>query len=492
MKKVAAAFVALAILIAGLPALLGALAQDRIYSLAETASSGHYLRVSITGYRRGWRNSRVSVGVALSEAYRTLFEAPFPQGPDAPELPQELQDLLGWELQLAVDMTHGPLLTRGGVGLGLADAVVRVDPATEGLDALLAVLNTQDPVEGMARIGIASVSPFRWTIPSIAIADPDSNGTFESSALVSEGAYNINRQHLVARNRMDNLRMSGQPGALEMQDLTISADVTALARGIWTGTSEVGIGSLLFAGGDNSPIALLDNLNIRSLNAATEGGDRIDVNIEVQADSVEGTVDGDAQRIDDVGLSVALRNVDMAAALQYQEVVFDLVEREVLATDPTRLLAELQPIIYDFLEAELELEYGPLSFNWNDGTLQARILLRIDNEMLPAEPMFSLMDTSLWPRLVNVDAEMDVDRNIAEWTAMQAMARQGGTPVGNPTDVPADVLQAQARGTLVALVAQGMLEETENGYRFRGSYENGVVEVNGQVIPIGPGGQDAF
>ena len=357
--------------------------------------------------------------------------------------PQELQDLLDRELRLIVDIVHGPLLTRGGVGVGLADALVRPDPATQGLDELLATLNAQGAGEGMARIGVASVSPFRWVIPPITIANPDNDSTFSSSALVSDGVHDFNRQHLVIRNRMDSLRMSGQSGAFEMEDLTISGDMTAIARGIWTGTSEVGIGSLLFAGREDSPIAALDNLNIRSLSAATEGGDRIDVHIEVNADSVEGIVDGDAQRVGDVDLSVALRNVDMAAALQYQEVFFDLAETEVPATDPTGLLAELEPIIHDFLEAELELEYGPLRFNWNDDTLQARVLLRIDNEMLPAEPAFSLTDTALWPRLVNVEAALDVDRNFAEWIAMRAMARQGGSPTYIPTDVPADILQAQ-------------------------------------------------
>ena len=254
----------------------------------------------------------------------------------------------------------------------------------------------------------------------------------------------------------------------------------------------MGLGGLSVTGPGNAPIVTLDNLSIRFRNQINESGDLIDANIGVNADSVEGTMDGDAQNISDVNLNVALRNVDMAATLAYQEAVFDLAGMDVAAADPTALFARLQPIIYDFLAGEPEIESGPLSFNWNGGTLRARLVVQFDNEMLPAEPMFSFMDTSLWARLVSVEAELDVDRNIAEWIALQAMANQSATPGGGPAEVPADILQAQARGTLVSLVAQGMLEETESGYRFRGSYENGLVEVNGEIVPIGPGAQGQF
>ena len=128
MRKLAAVVVALAAVAAGLPALLGALTQGRISKLAEAASASQFFEVSITGYQRGWRNSRAFLTVALSERYKAIFEGPFSQGSGPPDILQGLQDLLGFELQLAVDIVHGPLLTQDGVGAGLADAVVQVDP----------------------------------------------------------------------------------------------------------------------------------------------------------------------------------------------------------------------------------------------------------------------------------------------------------------------------------------------------------------------------
>ena len=489
MKKAVAVVVALAILIAGLPALLGVLAQDRIGDLANEAT-GQFLEVSISGYQRGWRTSRASLTVALSEYYKAMLEAPFSVGPGTPDLPQELQDLLDLDLQLAADIVHGPLLTRGGVGLGLAHAVVRVDPATAGQEQLLAMLGTPGPGEVAVRVGIGNVSQFHWEIPPVTFSNV--GGMLVSSRLVGEGTYDMARQRLVWQTQMDHLELSGPRAALEIEDFTLSGDGTAITAGIWSGTSEAGLGGLSVTGPGNAPIATLDNLSILSRNEINESGDLIDAYFEVNADSVEGTMDGDAHNISSVGLHVALRNLDMAASLEYQQAIFDTAGIDLAASDPAALFARVQPIIYDILLAEPEIESGPLSFNWNDGTLQARVVLRVDSEMLPAEPMFSFMDASLWTRLVSVEAELDVDRNIAEWIAGQAMANRIPTPAVTGAEVPADILQAQARGTLVSLVTQGMLEETESGYRFRGSFENGVVEVNGQVVPIGPGAQGQF
>ena len=131
----------------------------------------------------------------------------------------------------------------------------------------------------------------------------------------------------------------------------------------------------------------------------------------MNADSVEGTMDGDAHNISSVGLHVALRNLDMAASLEYQQAIFDTAGID-LASDPAALFARVQPIIYDILLAEPEIESGPLSFNWNDGTLQARVVLRVDNECCRQNPC-SRSRTRRLDSLVSVEAELDVDRDIA-------------------------------------------------------------------------------
>lgn len=491
MRKLAAVVVALAVVAAGSPALLGALTQGRIAELAEAASAGQYFRVAVTGYERGWRTGRASLSVALSERYKALLDGPFSQSPAAAELPPEIQNLLDWELQLTADLTHGPLLSQGGVGFGLADAAVRVDPATEGLDEMLDSLGIQSPGEIVARIGFASVSPFSLAIPPMTYTGQA--GTFASSGLIGEGSYNMTTQRLATQSRLDSLEMTMQGAAFRMEDFAVSGDMRAIAAGVWSGSTDVVLGNLSATGPDNSPIATLDTLSARIRNAVNETGDRADAQIELSVDSATGFMGADEQTISGLSLIGALRNLNVAAMLEYRDAFLDLVEMDVATNDPTAFLAAVQPIIYDLLAAEPELEYGPLSFNWNGGALQARIVVRIDNEMLPAEPLFSLLETGIWPRLVAVEAELDIDRNIAEWIAVQVMSRQGATPTDFiPAQESAAVLQAQARGTLVALTAQGMLEETESGYRFQGSYENGLVEVNGQIVPIGPAAQGQF
>ena len=46
--------------------------------------------------------------------------------------------------------------------------------------------------------------------------------------------------------------------------------------------------------------------------------------------------------------------------------------------------------------------------------------------------------------------------------------------------------ESQGPGMLLLLVAQGMVETSQTGYRTAVSYRNGSLEVNGRQIPLGP------
>ena len=489
MKKVVAAVIALVIIAAGLPALLGVMAQNRINSLAETASSDFLFRVTVTGYQRGWASSLATLNVALSERNKAMFSEGFP-GSGAPDFYEDFKDLIDAELQMVIEIVHGPLLTRGGVGLGLADVMARVDPAMDGLDELKSMLGMTGPGEFQVRVGIGTNSTFRLALPALSFTG--SEGTIASSDLITEGTYDVVQNHQVVHSTMDRLEFTRRGTAITMEDMFQSVDSTAVGAGIWLGTSETGIGSLSISNPENAPVLRLDNLNFRTRNAEDESGDRINTTSELDAGSVEIALDGEPQSMADISMDLAMRNVDLSALTAYIGVLLDVTGTNAAATDPAALLAELQPIVHELLAAELEIELGPLGFQWDGGDLLGRIMVGIDNEMLPAEPGFVLMDPGIWSRLVNVEVELDVDRNVAELIAAQMLKSQRAAPAGIPGDVPVDVLQEQARGALILLVAQGMLEQTETGYRFRGSYENGLVDVNGRTLPLGAAAQAIF
>lgn len=483
MKKVAAVFAALAILAAGLPAMLGILAQERIIELAEAASADRLVQVDITGYERGWRRSQATLGITVHDSYRSLLEGAAPWSANQTAQTAETDNILDLGLALNLVVAHGPLLPRGGIGL--AEAVIQMDPRTGGPGELLANLELQGIGEAVVRVGIGSESSYRWTIPPVAYSGP--TATFAASGLTGEGTYDSARQHLSSQGRMDSLEFSTSDVELGVNRLAFSFDGARSISGVWPGTSVLTLGYLSVGSPTNEPTVAVESIEAHGHREVSEAENLLSYMSETAAESLSATVNGSQHIITEIRFDQALRNLDVDALNAYRDLALDLVGEN----DPAAFFGGLQPIVYGALTEEPEIELGPLGFNWNDSTLQARILLRIDNEMLPAEPMFSLVDSSLWTRLVNVEAELDADRDIAEWIAIQAMSRQGALG-GSPADVSDDILQAQARGTLVTLVVQGMLEETESGYRFRASYENGVVEVNGRIVPIGAAAHGLF
>ena len=195
--------------------------------------------------------------------------------------------------------------------------------------------------------------------------------------------------------------------------------------------------------------------------------------------------------VTDARFDMSMRNLDLDALIDYQEFAMGFLGVDPVTLGPEALVLEVEPIVYRLIEAEPELTYGPISFNLNGGASNATVNIRFDNEMLPAQSLFTLLDSSLWPRLVSVDVELEVDRDLAQWIAFRVVLARTATPTtaGVGEDVAVGQLspaeEAQARGVLIGLVSQGMLEETESGYRFRGSYDNGVIEVNGSVLPMG-------
>ena len=484
MKKAIALAIVLVIVAAGMPVLLGIQTQGRITELAVTASSNPVLRFEVAEYERGWRRSRATISVALQDNYRSILERAFVRDPNQPARSTELEDILDREINLNMDVTHGPLLPRGGIGL--ADVATRVDPANEGLEDVLDTLVMQGRAEFAARIGFGSESSVRWTIPPVSFSS--AAASLATSGLTGDGTIDMARQYLASQSRMDSLQLTNSAMELRVEDFAMSTEAIGSFDVIRPGTSVISIGHLAVETPRNDSTIMVESLEAQGKSGVNDAGELLHGLSEITVDSLSGSVNGNEHVLTDVRFDYSHRNLDMAAMNAYMDWIFEISGE----TDPTAILAGVQPIVYSVLTEEPEFEIGPIGFNWNDGMLEARVLLSIDNEMLPAEQLFALVDTALWTRLVAVEAELDVDRNVAEWIATQIMSRQGGPPTEVPAEIPADILQAQARGTLVSLVAQGMLEETESGYRFRGTYENGVVEVNGRVIPIGPGAQGVF
>ena len=476
MKKTAAAVVVLALIAGGSPALLGLLAQSRITTLATTLGGESFIRLAVTDYQRGWRTSRATIRVAAGEIFEALPVDPF------------VGDLLDQTVDLTVDVTHGPVFADGGAGLGLADAVIRVDPRNSGLDTMLAALGMEDPGEVRARIRLSSETSLRWTFPPMTVTSPEF--TFSSSGIVGQGTFDTAQQRQIGEGRMGRIELTAANATITVEDLAVAADLSRLAPLLWVGSMDLSVGRVHGEERNIGETIAAENLGVSGQSALNESGDRIEGTSRIYADSVSLA----EVSVTDVRFDMAARNLDLDALIDYQELAIGFLGVNPQTVDPEALIFEIEPIIYRLLAAEPEVTYGPVSFSLNGGAFNGTVNMLVDNEMLPAEPQFTLLDSGLWPRLISLQAELEVDSDLAQWIAVEAMALQ--LPPGARDSVDAGernaIAEALARGTLIGLVSQGMLEETQSGYRFRGSYDNGVIEVNGSILPMGPAAPGIF
>ena len=481
MKKAAtAAVIVLVIIAAGMPGLFGVLTESRIMGQAESLVDDRGAQVTLTDYRRGWRTSTAKIDVAFTDAYLELLSGIFGEDLLAQaDAAAAVRDLSSRTFTLTLDITHGPVLTDRGIGLGLADTVTRLDPWTEGADSVPITLTSPTPVEIRRRFGFASRSDIEVEAPSMTFTGPDF--TFGLSGLVS-GGYDEAGGRTVVEGRLDRLEMSSEAATFTAQNVTFRSDQRMISTYAATGSAEIVIARTTLAElrGDPGASFQIDNLGFRYQASLNEAGNTLDTDGSYFMDSVS----GDELNLTDGRFDFAMRNLDPAVVDAYMDL---LLQADADETTPESASSEADAVVYRFLAAAPEVEIGPLSFNRNGDALEARVYWRGDTEMLPPQAAFALTGPVMWPRLFTLEAELDVAGSVAEWLLVQTSknrtAAAGEEIEGGEGNALAE---SRARERLARFVDGGMIEETETGYRLRATYENGVIEINGVPLPMAP------
>ena len=176
MKQLAVVVVILIVMAAGIPPVVGTLAQNHLTKQADIISENELLAVNVRAYERGWLTSSLLVDVELSGAYQERFAEILTRGEDQPASVANLEERLGRTISLAVDLSHGPIIAEGSLRAGFASSVIRIDSETEGLDKLLTKLGIPYLLEIRTHSSFTGSSVFEVEVPPIILEDP--NGTF--------------------------------------------------------------------------------------------------------------------------------------------------------------------------------------------------------------------------------------------------------------------------------------------------------------------------
>ena len=317
------------------------MAQDRIFELAEVASANRLVQVDVTGYERGWRRSQAILSVTVHDSYRSLLEGAAPGSANQTARTAGPDNILDLGLALNLAVAHGPLLPLGGIGL--AEAVVQMDPPAGAPGELLANLEIQGIGEAAVRVGIGSESSYRWTIPPLAYSGPEA--TFATSGLTGEGTYDSAQQRQSSQGRMDRLEFSTSNVELGVDGLAFSFDSARSISGVWPGTSVLTLGNLSVGSPANEPTVVVEGIETHGQGEVDEAGDLLSNGTETTAESLSATVDGSQHVITEIRFDQALRNLDVDALNAYRDLALELAGEN----DPTAFFGGLQPIVYGAL-----------------------------------------------------------------------------------------------------------------------------------------------
>ena len=481
MKQLAVVVVVLIVTAAGIPTVVGTLAQNRLTQQADVISENKLFAVKVHAYERNWLTSSALVDVELSEVYQERLAEILTQEEDQPASVANLEEMLGRTISLTLDLSHGPIIAEGGLRAGFASSVIRLDPETEGLDKLLAKLGIQYLLEIRIHSGFTGSSVFEVEVPPIGFEDPD--GTFSLSGFSAEGSYDLAARHLVTDGHIDSIEIGSEFTTITAENLTLNGDFQMLSSYVGEGSSELVLErmTVLNATPTGPPFIEASNVGFTARTSLNDAGDRLDMDTSYYVDSVT----GDDLSFTDGRFELAMRNLDMTAVEAYNRIT----QGSVFQPGGLAMLhPEFQEALYQLLAAEPAMELGPLSFIWNGDAFEAALRIRTDAEMLPPQAAFSLLAPSLWTRLFAVEAEIDIAQDLAEWVAIEAakyQLRRGAGQELTPEELDA-IAESQGPGMLLLLVAQNMVEVSQIGYRSELSLEQGILEVNGREIPLGP------
>ena len=481
MKQLAVVVVILIVMAAGIPPVVGTLAQNHLTQQANIISENELLAVNVRAYERGWLTSSLLVDVELSGAYQERLAEILTRGEDQPASVANLEERLGRTISLAVDLSHGPIIAEGSLRAGFASSVIRLDSETEGLDKLLTKLGIPYLLEIRTHSSFTGSSVFEVEVPPIILEDP--NGTFNLSGFTAEGSYDLAARHLITDGHIESIEIGSEFATVKAENLTLNGDFRMLSSYIGEGSTKLVLErmTVLNATPTGPPFIEASNVGFAARTSLNDAGDRLDIDTSYHVDSVT----GDDLSFTDGRFDLAIRNLDMTAVEAYNRItqgsVFQSGEMAILHP-------EFQETLYQLLAAEPALELGPLNFTWNGNAFEAALRIRTDAEMLPPQAAFSLLTPSLWTRLFAVEMNVDIAQDLAERVATEAakyQLRRGGGQELTSEELDA-MAEAQGPGMLLLLVAQSMVDVSQIGYRSELSLEQGILEVNGREIPLGP------
>lgn len=464
MNKLAlTAAVALALLLLGLPRVVGSMTEARVRERVAAIDASPTASAALLSYERGWFKSVARIELALVPD--ELAQAAVPG--DALPL------LVGVPLPIVVELAHGPVAVLDGAHFGWSKMVARPDTAEAGIGELEATLGVPYLFEFRGRTSYGGSLTFDADAPAFVLPLEDSMLTFSGGTLA--GTFGGNRLEVDAN--VGSVGFDSPTGSLTIGGVWARADNELHSEYVLPGKASLEIAKLSMTDALRGATPVLDasNLTVASDSALSPGGDLAHFTVTYGVESLR----IDESDLTDVTVAVALRNVEVAALEAYGAAVRDAGD------EPNAALATLGPQIERALQSAPSLTIEPLQFRFDDEPFDAKIEVTTDPSRLPPAGALALSNPLALLGVFDLKAEASASKPLTLQLATLAAKMQLGADGSVPPDQLDYMAEAQSGLMLTLLTGQGLLVEDGDSYRTRVEYIDGALDLNGNALPFG-------
>ncbi|MDO6747589.1 DUF945 family protein [Gilvimarinus sp. 1_MG-2023] len=464
MKKLAG-IVVLTVVIATLcaPVLLGRHAQGHIEQVVQALNDYPGYNASITRYQRSWltSNAEIEVGIDLG---------PFITDPKDEALPMAIS--------LLISLDHGPLLLNDGFGLGLYQW--RAGPAAKtqaNINQALGLDDSEPFYQISGKTSLLANTKFKDKLRAFVMQSSELSAAFTGY----EGVGSI--------SSTGQLTYTGAVQEASVTDATSSASLADLEAHVSADLSRINWNIMLYPSDARFTVGqiqvrpsfgaggLATGVGMSTSVIFNEDSSAFDMSSEMTFDAIA----SEAINVSDAIVAISMLNIDIEAYRTYMDAYSEFMQTAAASANaPNAEAPDLSQIFtpqitQEFLARGPEVHIDQLAFTISQGSANADIALSVNDsaDAPPADPQM------LAPWLVNalvMDASLELDRSLADHFG-QLMAGAQGAPADNGGNPGADLVNMY--------IEQGMLVESAGAISADIKLQEGALEVNEQLIPLG-------
>ena len=505
MKKVLWLVIILAVLILGLPGLIGSIAESKAYEQIELVKDNPAFTLKISNYDRGWFSSDVTYEYGLKDDYIDLLErsGSNPQGSDTTthEGPDHSQsssdDSKSWRdvaapLEMLGTITHGPIGLHDGLFFGLFKADITNGPDNPRLNQFLQATGMPHLFQSQIATGFTGNTEFSATIPAVnanATTLPAGNGlrSVEFTGLTLSGDYAAGAQHLVSEGSSERLNIVADDLSMTMQGLAFDTDTSIKVPALPFGTISFAVDQMRVFDANSSQAGLFELSNLTFNADTTQGGSTDTANVVASYKIAQVTAAENV--LTDLEMTMQMDNLSIAATERYTQWSQEFGTAD--QNNPEliqQMVKDFTPIAHQFMAVSPSLTISPLKFTANQEPFESEIKLNIDGSKLPPADEFDVTNIPVWLAVLTGEANASISEPLATTMAVSSARSQLLEVLEGQDGITLEQINEmainQAPIVIETLVGQGMIQRSDGKLGAQVSYGNGALLLNGQPMPL--------